>query len=219
MKNCCLYGLLFLSYLGTAFSQNENITLTGKNDTSQEDTDTVAGTDTLGASEDTLLYQDVYSSSLPGYWHFSDSIISITSNENNTAWKIISGNVFAEMNRIDRYRIEHSASYKFSWEAFPEKLIPGKVNYVAAYFENIDNSTTTPVASGIIIKMDDKYGSSQSFSEILKKGNEKNAIPELAIGYFYSPLYNGKDTELLILVHCYIGGDHYSVTYKYKWIN
>ncbi len=175
------------------------------------------------ASEKEFAYTDPGTDPVNGTWELSSTKIDLVSGANDTKWVNGEGLIVATSSWIDMLKIEHTVSSSFKWDNPPQKLVPGQDLKISGTYINNEYSTPNKILTGFKIYSD---RDNQPFSEVIPstweiikvlKDNKQHGS-EVKTGFFPAPkYYQGDSKEMNIVVDCYIGKDHYVVTYIYMW--
>jgi hypothetical protein len=170
-------------------------------------------------------YVDPGTEPVSGYWEYSGSKTSIFSADKFTEWVKDNNVLEATCKWLDVLKIEHTVSSSFKWEDPPTKLLPGSDIKMSGNYINNEYSTTNKVITGfrvLVNKSSDAstYISSTNIEVIKVLKDNKQHVSEAKTGYFVAPkFFQGDNREMQVIVDCYVGKDHYLMTYTYVWVD
>lgn len=180
-----------------------------------------------GASTKEFTYSDPGSDPgtdpVNGSWELNSTKIDQVKGANDTKFENGSNMIVGTSSWIDILKIEHTVSSSFKWDDPPQKLIPGQDMKISGTYINNEYSTPNRVLTGLKIYSD---RDNRPFSEVIPSAWEifeinkdnKHHGSEVKTGFFPAPkFYQGDSREMNIVVDCFIGKDHYVVTYVYLW--
>jgi len=158
-----------------------------------------------------------------GSWELNTTKIDLVKGANDTKFETNNNLIVATSSWIDILKIEHTVSSSFKWDDPPKKLIPGQDLKISGTYINNEYSTPNRVLTGLKIYSDrdnlpfsEKIPSAWEIFEINKDNKQHGS--EVKTGFFPAPkFYQGDNREMNIVVDCFIGKDHYVVTYVYYW--
>ncbi len=159
-----------------------------------------------------------------GNWVLTDRRMDVFNEANVTQWSGSEQNLNAVCQWKDVLSIIHTISGSFKWQEPPRSMAPGSYNKIAASYINDEYSTDNRVLLGVKVKIDnitsDYSAAGPGSIDILRLTKDnRNYSNETKTGYFTAPkTLVGESNEMVMMVDCYIGQDHYVSTYTYTWI-
>lgn len=142
---------------------------------------------------------------------------------NITKWQANNNELQGNCSWKDMLGIVHTVESGFSWQDPPKKMQPGSYLNLEAVYTNIDYSTTTQLNTGIKMFFAGTYSDFKVMEpnavEILKVNKDnKHYANEVKKGFFYAPKNYFDETNMCnLVVDCYVGKDHYVITYTYTY--
>jgi hypothetical protein len=168
-------------------------------------------------------YTTFESEPLNGYWKLYETRSEVYDGARCTKWT--TGETITALSVWkDLLNIEHTIGSSFTWEAPPNKMMPGLEVILSGTYDNIEYSTTNKIYTGIKIFMDRAGTSffentSDGIQVINVRKDNKLHTAEIQKGKFIAPKhFVGEGREIQIMVDCFIGKDHYITTYFYSFI-
>ncbi len=159
-----------------------------------------------------------------GNWVLTDRKTELFNVSNITEWSGSEQNLNAVCQWKDVLNIIHTVSGAFKWQEPPRTMAAGSYNKFAATYINDEYSTDNRVLLGVKVKIDnitsDYSAAGPGSIDILRLTKDnRNYSNETKTGYFTAPkTLIGESNEMVMMVDCFVGQDHYVSTYTYTWV-
>lgn len=158
-----------------------------------------------------------------GNWILTERNTQVFNNVGVTMWSGSEQDLMATCQWKDILNVEHTVSSIFKWEEPSRIMAPGSYEKFHSQFIKEDYSTTANIQQGIKVRFDrlgtDFTVPNSNAIEVLNLSKDKRKHDsEEKTGFFYAPkTLLGETNDILMIVDCFIGQDHYITTYTYTW--